>query len=1237
VYFREDSDLNNLRNLPVADPSRLMAVQSLVIETLSDLMRAPLAKTDAVIVRALTSLGAFSNSDRAYVFRKRPDGFFDNTHEWVAPGIEPMRDMLQGVDPSHFANWLAQFDQGKAVDIPDVPALSDCDNGKAMLLEQGIKSLLVLPMAHSGQLYGFVGFDAVCSHRAFLPDEIFLLNSVAEAIITVLLRHDDALAVEQARDDAADLRTHLQATLDAMPDLLLELDHEGTLTGFHCGRQEMLWAPPEEFLNLPLEQVLPADVCTLARQVMSKVDLDGRSTGHEFALMVRGTQIWYELSAAKLRAHRTSPHGGYAFVLRDISPRKKAQSDARDRQKLLDGMFRLSPIGIALIDLDTHRFIEVNDKLLAINGYTRDEMKTLDHLQTIAPDSLPQLKTAIQTLLETGQYGPIEKVSVCKDGSQKLVSARGMLLKGAAGQRMVWTFIEDLSDRERHARELETQTRQAVDARRQLSNAVEALPEGFSYFDAEDRLVLCNQSLRDAFPNSAAAFVPGRKYMDLLRQIIANGDLPTAKTHPEVWIARHNERFRDHLSTLEERTHDDRWVRISEKITPDGGRVSLRTDITEIKHAQQRMENIIQGAEVGTWEWNIESGENFVNARWLAMLGYPTEGVSIVTFAFFITLLHPDDAVRFDTRLNRILAAETEQFAVEMRMRHCDGRWVWILSRGRISKWSQNGQALQMAGVHIDVSQAKEQAEALRRANCELHDAMAKRRTAEKRFLDIEAASMDWFWEQDINTRFTYISPCLERSTNSKVSDLIGKTRLEAAGYDPMKFCNLDWAELDCRVSAHLPFQNFTFRADNPNGLNGWIRSSGAPFYDDDGTFAGYRGVSSDVTQIFNAKEKAEAANRAKSTFLANMSHEIRTPLNGVLGMADLLFDELSDPLQCDMARTIRASGESLLAILNDLLDMSKIEAGKLDIESHPFSPADLVAQIETLYRPQTARKGINFSIRLGDGGAATRIGDPHRLQQILHNLLSNALKFTETGTISLSVSAVNDGPLTLVLRDTGIGMTEEQLSRVFDSFEQADRSTTRRFGGTGLGMSIVRSLCQLMGGTIKASSVLGQGTEVRVVLPLPVVASVQDAKTPATQIAAAMPLDGLRLLVADDNATNRRVLQLMLERAGATITLANDGQFALDAWKPGLFDLVLLDISMPNMDGVAALNAIHFKAALAGAPKPVTIAITANAMTDQVIEYLAAGFQAHVAKPFRREELVAEVLRVLTDVAATD
>ena len=385
-------------------------------------------------------------------------------------------------------------------------------------------------------------------------------------------------------------------------------------------------------------------------------------------------------------------------------------------------------------------------------------------------------------------------------------------------------------------------------------------------------------------------------------------------------------------------------------------------------------------------------------------------------------------------------------------------------------------------------------------------------------------------------------------------------------------------------------------------------------------------------------KEPAESANRLKSQFLANMSHEIRTPLNGVLGMVQVMEMDKTTPLQAERLRTIRESGGALLHILNDVLDFSKIEAGQLELAPVEFDIQEVVSQACGTFAYTADVKGIDLGYGVAEDAAGLWLGDQLRIRQILINLLSNALKFTEQGAVSVTVERCDAG-LALTVHDSGIGVCPEALPRLFEKFSQADESNTRRFGGAGLGLAISSELAQLMDGTISVESQLGVGSSFRVTLPLQHLGAAGGSRRPGpgagrpgSPARAGRPV---RVLAAEDNLTNQKVLAALLAPLDLELTIVDNGRLAVEACRDGGFDMVLMDVQMPEMGGVEATVLIRAAEAAEGlAPVPI-IAVSANALRHQVEEYLAAGMNDHVAKPIEATVLYGAINNALARVAA--
>lgn len=549
---------------------------------------------------------------------------------------------------------------------------------------------------------------------------------------------------------------------------------------------------------------------------------------------------------------------------------------------------------------------------------------------------------------------------------------------------------------------------------------------------------------------------------------------------------------------------------------------------------RKALSDIIWGTHAGTWEWDVQTGKIEFNDRWFEIIGYTRAEIGVETHEAWAELCHPDDLKEATTKFDRNLTRELDYFEHEMRFRHKDGHWVWVLDRGRVVAWTQRGEPIRMSGISTEISDQKSAEIALQETTKELRVQLHETLKAQRR-------------------------------VEEQAAQLVRLAETEA-----------------------------TLRV------------------------------------------KAEAAERSKSEFLASMSHEIRTPMTGVIGFADLLLGEELAPSVNEKVQKIKDSAGSLLPIINNILDLSKLDACMLEIERIQFDPAAIAKDVITLFHqtlPSGKRDRLRIEVEVGEDFPTQILADPTRLRQILVNLVGNSVKFTEAGSVRLHcVRVPGQDTLRFAVVDTGIGIAPDVQERLFGDFIQADASISRMHGGTGLGLSICCRLLARMGGEIGLNSEPGRGSTFWFTLPFEQ-CSADVPVSGAEPVATKAAVGPLKILVAEDNGVNQMLVQSLLNRMGHTVVFANDGAEAVEAVIRDDFDLVLMDVRMPGLSGPEAARQIR---KLGDGKRSVPIiAVTADVMAGSREEYLDAGINECVAKPIDVGALTTAISTVVEAVAA--
>jgi PAS domain S-box-containing protein len=865
----------------------------------------------------------------------------------------------------------------------------------------------------------------------------------------------------------------------------------------------------------------------------------------------------------------------------------------------------------------------------------------------VHPDDFSHLSAVMRAAVDARRPFDLEYRVLHVDGATRWVSQTGTGVFGADGSfRHSAGFLRDNTEERATRERLREAERMATEA---LHKAQTALAELSAYRAALDdhalvlvtevdgTVVHANERLARQFGYRVDELVgasgylldsgeQNRRNLEALVASIEKGETWRGET---VVVARDGERFRLDATVIP--------VHFAGRTRQPGHVITIFEDLAARREShrraleeRQQLELALDGGDLGLWDWDVPSGRVTFDARWASMLGERADDLP-PRYEAWSSRVHPEDLARALELLDRTFRGETPRYEWTGRMRHRDGSWRWILARGRVVSRDKEGAPLRMVGTHADVSAnvAAEQA---------LTAQLAKLEAAER-----QTRMGHWSW--DVATELVTWSDNLmailgRRSGDGRLTYAEMMSHFDVASQQ---------AIAQAVQRSLLYGEPYRIRLRTSATKAQWLDTHAQVRRGEDGSVAGIVGTCIDITESVEREEalqaamqRIEAATRAKTEFLANMSHEIRTPLTAILGYAEILRDvfaarpDAGEPLGA--IDSIMVAGRHLLTVLNDILDISRIEAGRLPLENAPLALRDLFRDVLTLMLPRAREKALALSVVADSPLPATVHGDPKRLRQILMNLVGNAVKFTASGAITVTVrTEPPEDPRWLVIdvADSGIGMSAVSVTALFQPFSQVDSSASRRHDGAGLGLSICRRLVDMMGGTVRVLwTEVGRGSCFRVEVPLHVVPgsvtlegvdclALADGQGAAPVPAPVRtPISG-RILLVEDGELNQALFRYHLERAGAVVTVADDGHMALARihevhGTAQAFDLIVTDIQMPGLDGYELTRSLR----ALGCRTPI-LALTAHAMAEDRQRCFDAGCDDYLVKPIEREALV--------------
>ena len=1073
------------------------------------------------------------------------------------------------------------------------------------------------------------------------------------------------------KHDVTERRAHestqafLAAIVEGSEDAVISTTAEGVILTWNRGAEGLLGFTAEQAIGQHVTIMTPPERLSRMALCIEQVSQGHRVSNYEgICRHADGRNIHVTATGSPI-CDSVGKVVAATAIIRDDTKRNESELKLSESEERFRGIFENAPLGMCVCRMDGS-FIQVNEALCGILGYSKEELLRTSWTELTHPDDLDSSLDKLKLLVEKpGGYLDDELRNIRGNGDIVWVRARVSLMRDGSGNPVhCVVHLEDITERKRFEESArlakitaEAEARQRDFQHSLISAILEVSLDGILVVDDTGNVVSHNKKFLEVWKIDPSMYA---KEMDGGAVTLPDDSVLLAGVElvkePEAFLARVRELYANPAASdhCEFELKDGRTLeRYSASLRGEkfgrGGRVWFFRDITERKQSEHaliesehRFRVMADSCPIGIWVTDAKGGERFINKTYRKFCGVASEQVEPDAW---ISLIHPDDVPTYIAAFKRALKEHTSLRA-EHRSRRADGEWRWV-ETDAAPRFSPSGEFRGLVGTSKDVTERKLAEARLQEARDQsamLQETVLRlelEKTSDMHRLILSAAG-EGIYGLDLNGLTTFANPAASTMLGYATEDLIGKpqhTMIHHSYSDgsvyPLEDCLVYKALRDGNV--HYCDSEVFWKKD---GTSFPVAYTSTPILRDgkpDGAVVVFQEISER-----KRRERADAANHAKSRFLANMSHEIRTPMNGVIGMNQLLLETNLTDEQRRYVEVAQNSGHTLLALIDSILDLSKIEAGKVVLTNLNFNLNQTVEEVVQPLRVQTTGKGLHMDARISSEVPVRLRGDAQRLRQVLTNLVANAIKFTDKGEVTVNAELESRTEQTVTVRftidDTGIGITPDQLTALFSPFVQADSSTTRKYGGTGLGLAISKQLVEMMGGTIGVDSREGQGSTFWFTATFEQVvpeeyecasesATMRRSEPVGIQIGQGHPGHGERILVAEDNFTNREVILAQLKKLGYNGEAVCNGAEAVEAVQYGVYGLLLMDCAMPLMDGYEATRRIR-QSTQRHIP---IIALTASAMPPDRERCLSEGMDDYLAKPVELPSLAAVLARWLS------